>query len=334
MDDLRRGRAGRADKIGLVGHALAGERPLEIGAPRRVHRRAHDLVHPPAEDGAQRALEPGFVRLVGEAKNLVLVDVGYEHREGVGDRAQLLLALKRFLLGEFAVGDVHMRADQGDRRGVFIAFDFSDSADPAHRAVVRANDAVFRLVMGLAARDDAQKMLDRPRPVVGMDAARPILVAFDAGVRRQAVQAQIFGRPMTGEAAGEVDSHAADAADLLNTRELELAATERLKDILPIGGVLECDPDPFAERKSADLVIAIRPPDRIAFELLFLAVRHREAIAAVEFRPENPGETSHSSLPSTCSRAISNMASAARLKATNLQFESSAKNPSASPSRI
>ena len=92
---------------------------------------------------------------------------------------------------------------------------------------------------------------------------------------------------MTGEAAGEVDSHAADAADLLDTRELELATTERLKDIPPIGGVLECDSDPFAERKSADLVIAIRPQDRIAFELLFLAGRHREAIAAIEFGPEN-----------------------------------------------
>ncbi len=120
-----------------------------------------------------------------------------------------------------------------------------------------------------------------------MDAARPILVGFDARIRRQAVQAQIFGRPVTGEGAGEVDSHAAEAADLLNSRELEFATTERLEDILPIGRVLECDSDPLAQRKSADLVIAIRPPDRIAFELLFFAVRHRQPITAIEFRPEN-----------------------------------------------
>lgn len=34
-------------------------------------------------------------------------------------------------------------------------------------------------------------------------------------------------------------------------------------------------------------MIAIRPPDRIAFELLFFAVRHRQPITAIEFRPEN-----------------------------------------------
>ena len=287
VNDLCRQRAGRTDKIDFVGHALAGQRALQIGAPRLVHRRAHDFVHPPAKNGAQRAFEPGFVRLVGEAKNLVLVDVGDEHRKGVGDRAELLFALQRFLLGEFPVGDVDMRADQGDRRGVFIAFNFSDGPDPAHCAVARANDAVFRLVLGITAGDDAQKVLNRPRPVVRMDAARPILVGFDARIRRQAVQAQIFGRPVTGEAAGEVDSHAAEAADLLNSRELEFATTERLEDILPIGRVLECDSDPFTQRKSADLVIAIRPPDRIAFELLFFAVRHRQPITAIEFRPEN-----------------------------------------------
>ena len=101
------------------------------------------------------------------------------------------------------------------------------------------------------------------------------------------MQAQIFRRTVSGEVAGEVDPHAADAADLLNSRELEFATTERLQDILPVGRVPEGDSDPFAQRKSAHFVIAIRPPDRIAFELLFFAIRHRQAIAAVEFRPEN-----------------------------------------------
>ena len=195
MNDLRRRRAGRAEEIGLIGHALAGQRALQIRSPRFVHRRAHDFVHPPAENGAQGAFEPGFVRLVGEAEDLVLVDVGDEHRKGVGDRAQLLFAFQRFLLGEFPVGDVDMRADQGDWRGVFIAFDFSDGPDPAHRAVARADDAVFRFVLGLAAGDSAQKVLDRPRSVVRMDASRPIVEGFDAA------------RPAAGHAGADIPAN-------------------------------------------------------------------------------------------------------------------------------
>ena len=198
MNDLRRGDAGRADEIRLVRDVLAGKRALQIWPPRLVHLRAHHFVHPPAENGAQGTFEPRFVGLVGEAENLILVDVGDEHRKRVGDRAQFLFAFQRFLLGELAVGDVEMRADQGDRRRAFVAFDFSDGADPAHRAVARADDAVFRLVLGRAAGDDAEKVINRTRPVLGMNSPRPIVEGFNACVRRQAVEAQVFGGSMSG----------------------------------------------------------------------------------------------------------------------------------------
>ena len=192
MNDFRCRRAGRADEIDLVRHALARKRALQIGPPRLVHRGAHDFVHPPAENGAQRAFEPGFVRLVGKAVDLILVDVGDEHRKSVRDRAQLLFAFERLLLGDFPIGDVDVRAHQGDRRSAFVAFNFADGPDPAHFAVARADNAVFRLVLGRAAADDAQKVLDRARPIVRMDALRPIVESFN------------FGRPAAGRGGANI----------------------------------------------------------------------------------------------------------------------------------
>ena len=63
---------------------------------------------------------------------------------------------------------------------------------------------------------------------------------------------------------------------------------ERLQDILTVGGVPEGDANSVAQWKSAHLVIAIRPLDRIGFEYLLFAFRHHDAIAAVEFCPDNP----------------------------------------------
>src|SRR6516165_3657348 len=93
---------------------------------------------------------------------------------------------------------------------------------------------------------------------------------------------------MSRDLTAEIDSHPANPTDLLNPRKFELPLTERLHDVLAFGGVPESDADSVAQWKSAHLVIAIRQLDRIVFEHLLFAFRHYDAIAAVEFFPDNP----------------------------------------------
>src|SRR6516165_7355264 len=92
---------------------------------------------------------------------------------------------------------------------------------------------------------------------------------------------------MSRDLTAEIDSHPANPTDLLNPRKFELPLTERLHDVLTIGGVPEGDADSAAQWKSAHLVIAIRPLDRIGFEHLLFAFRHYDAIGGVEFCPDN-----------------------------------------------
>src|SRR5271166_1821513 len=126
-------------------------------------------------------------------------------------------------------------------------------------------------------------MLDRALAIVRMKPLDPGVMRFDRRLRREPVQVQIFRRAAPGEAVAHVDAHAADAADLLNALKIELALTEPLEDGLALSRVAEGDADPLAERKGADLVIAIRPALRIGLEHLLFAVDHHFAVAPLEF---------------------------------------------------
>ena len=67
---------------------------------------------------------------------------------------------------------------------------------------------------------------------------------------------------------------AADAADALHAGQLPLALAQRLRRLPAIGDVAKRRADAVAEREGADLVVAVRPLDRICLELLPRALGH------------------------------------------------------------
>ena len=202
------------------------------------------------DDFASRPIKPDLICLVGEAEDLVLVDIGDEDGQGVGDGEELLLVCARPLLGKLALGNVDMRADHGDRLARVVTLDFRHSADPPHVAVARANDAVLGSVVRGAAGDRAEEALDRAGAIVRVEALHPGLVRLDPCFRGQPVKPDIFWRSVSQEIVAHVDPHAADAADLLHPRQRELPLTEPLKDVLTIGGVAERDPIPSPSGKA------------------------------------------------------------------------------------
>ena len=196
-------------------------------------------------------------------------------------------ARQRLLFREPSVGNVDVRPNEGDRFALGVAFDLGDGPDPAHRAVVWAHHAIFRHVGARIAGENVEKMLDRARPVVRMDALHPFVVGLDRGIGRQPVQPQILGRPVAGETAAHVDPHAADAADLLHAREFELPMPQPLEDRLALGRIPEGDADPVAKRKGPHLVITIGLARRVGLKDLLFAVDHHLAVAAFEFGPDS-----------------------------------------------
>ncbi len=289
VDDLGEGDPVRSRELGLVGHRLSGERPLEVLAPRGVHVGRHDLVDPAADDLAARAREPDLVGPVDELEHLAAVDVGDQHGQGVGDGAQPFPALDRFLLGLFPFGDVAVGADQGDRLAVLVPFDLGERPDPADGAVARANDPVLRSVGRRIAGEDLEEVADGALAVLGVDARDPGLVGLDRRVPGQSVDSQIFRRAIAGEAAVDVDAHAADAPDLLNPLKLELALPQPFQHAPAIRGVADGDADAAVEGKRRDLVPAARGPGRKGFERLLLAVGHHLAVAPFELASDDGG---------------------------------------------
>ncbi len=63
--------------------------------------------------------------------------------------------------------------------------------------------------------------------VVGVNALNPVLVGFVGGLRRQAVDDQIFRRAAVPKAVAKIDLDAADAPDALDTCQLGFAFLQR-----------------------------------------------------------------------------------------------------------
>ena len=139
-----------------------------------------------------------------------------------------------------------MGADQPQRAAVAVALDLGDDADPPRLAVVRPDDAVFGRIILALARQRVEEMLDRPLAIVGMDAVDPILMGFVGGLRRQAMDDEIFRGAAVLEAVAEIDFDAADRADALDPRQLGLALLQRAMGAVALArDLLEMLPQPF-----------------------------------------------------------------------------------------
>jgi hypothetical protein len=100
------------------GDPLASERRVHVVGHLGVGRLAHDFAHLLAYDALAPAGKPGLVDLVVEPVAPLGVDVRHQHRQGVGQGAELLLVLGQRDLGQDPVGDVGpFREDAGDRAG-------------------------------------------------------------------------------------------------------------------------------------------------------------------------------------------------------------------------
>ena len=180
-----------------------------------------------------------------------------------------------------------MRPDEGDRRAVLVALDLRDRPDPAHGAVARPHDAIFRGVSGRRAVESREEVGDDPFAILWMNPPHPRLVGFDGGLRRQSVDAQVFRRAQARETAAQVDAHAADAADFLNPGQFEFALAEPFEHRLALGRVPEGDANPVAEREGPHLVPAAGDAGRKGFEHLFFTLGHHLAVAALELAAQD-----------------------------------------------
>ena len=121
-------RAVAARDGGLDGDALAGQGPLDHRAAGLVEGIARHRPHRSADDLGQRDAEPFLVMAVGEAVDVVEVQLGDQHRQRIGETAQLGLALGQGLFGGMAAGIVQHGAHH--------------AADPAFRLVDRRVEQV------------------------------------------------------------------------------------------------------------------------------------------------------------------------------------------------
>src|ERR1700678_1936379 len=191
-----------------------------------------------------------------------------------------------------------MRADQCEGAALFVALDFRHRSNPTHLAVARADDPVFGFVMLIRARKRIPKVFVDRRPIVWMNTLDPLLARLVRRAQRQAMKVKIFRRAPGAKAIPQIDFHSADAADPLNSSELQFALAQRLCDPSTIRDVAKRRADPLAERKGAHLVIAIRAQGRKALEFLTGALRHHPAVAPLEFGaddsrrnlPKNPAD--------------------------------------------
>ena len=146
--------------------------------------------------------------------------------ELVGQLAVALLALPQRLLRQHLLGDVGVGPDQADRLALFVALDGGLDRNPARLAVARANDAVLHAVFAHAARDGVAEFPFGRLAILRMDAVHPVFMGLIDGVRRQAVNQQIFRRPPVAKAGPQIDLETADPAELLHPRQLGLALPE------------------------------------------------------------------------------------------------------------
>ena len=148
-------------------------------------------------------------------------------RQRFGQRAEFLFALPQRALGFHLLGDIAMRADQPHGLAVLIALDAGFDRNPAQLAVAWTNDPVLHGVFAHVACDRVAKFLFGGFAVVGMNALHPVFVGLVDGIRRQAVDQQIFRRTAVTEAGAQIDLEAADPADLLHARKFGFALAQR-----------------------------------------------------------------------------------------------------------
>lgn len=183
---------------------------------------------------------------VGEGPLAVELGDPDRDRRAVGDQPKALLALAQRRARQRLVGNVDVGADEADRAAVLVALDLGDDPDPAGLAVAGTDDAVFSAVVFARSGESLEEMLDGRVAIAGMDAVDPGLVRLVRGLRRQAVDHQIFGRATVLEAFAEIDLDAADLADALDACQLGLALLQRaIGDIALARDVFEVLAQPF-----------------------------------------------------------------------------------------
>ena len=98
---------------------------------------------------------------------------------------------------------------------------------------------------------------------------------------------KIFRRAATAKAVLQIDFEPADAANALDSGELQFTFAERPRDALAIGDVAKRNADAIAEGKGAHLMIAIGAQGGIALELLSRALRHHLPVTTLELRADD-----------------------------------------------
>ena len=133
-------------------------------------------------------------------------------------------------------GDVAIGADQAQRAAARVTLDLGDDADPAGRAVIRPDDAVFGRVILALALQRTKQMPDRSLAVLGMDSFDPFPVGLVGRLGRQTVNQQIFGGAAIPDAVAEIDFESADAGDALDPRQFRLALLQRAVRVIALVG--------------------------------------------------------------------------------------------------
>jgi hypothetical protein len=122
--------AARARRFQLERRRLAGQGPLDVGADAAETVLAQHLSQGHPGQFAARAAEELLMRAVGEAVAAVAAHVGDQHRQGVGDEAELVLAAARVV--GVALGGAP-RGGLGARQGEQQDGDGSAAGQRRHR---------------------------------------------------------------------------------------------------------------------------------------------------------------------------------------------------------
>src|SRR5260370_25596158 len=221
------------------------------------------------------------IGLIGERARAVEFRYPDGHRGTVGDQAEAFLALAKRLLGQHAVGDVDVRADQTERTAIAVALDLGDHPNPFRLAVVRADDPVFGGIVFVPARDGIEKMPDRRLAILGVDAIDPSLMRLGGRVRRQAMEDEVFGRAAIAETFAKLDFDATDPADALDARHLGLALLKRsIRPVPLVHNLLQTLPQALrrrglgkgAVRRVRAFHSLLRSPGRLSHRRMAMAI--------------------------------------------------------------
>src|ERR1051325_7225703 len=186
--------------------AMRERRSRILWMPELGDRHCEQLVPAPAQDRRRSRIDVG--PMVGKIRNAdeVFRDAPKAIAFARALRDLLLQRLVQLLkgkLGALALGDVDVRADETEWMSFGITLDFRSHGNPADLSVARTDDAVLRPVFARVAANRANKGLLVLFPVFRMNPANPILMGLVRGLRRQAVDFQIFGRASVFEAVGK-----------------------------------------------------------------------------------------------------------------------------------